>query len=195
MPCPALAKHARPYTDYVWLCDVDERKGLGVGAAYCNDKQARLFTHPIAEVAREKIRDDVVTAKFLSLISDGSTNSAALEAETVYVRYAHRGAILMNFAGYVNVESKRPRDSGCHFNSHNQTGRDGSGLATEACWFRERRENAIMSRPGFSHAEAARGPVPVPRSGSIAGLAYIPPYGEASPRWDRHRHQHLPRLR
>ena len=102
--CHALAKHARPYTDYVWLCDVDERKGLGVGAAYRNDKQARLFTHHIAEVGREQIRDDVVTAKFLSLISDDSTDSATLEAEMVYIRYTHRGAIPVNFAGYVNVE-------------------------------------------------------------------------------------------
>ena len=102
--CHALAKHARPYTDYVLLCDVDERKGLAVGTAYRNDKQARLFTHHIAEVAREQIRDDVATAKFLSLISDGSTDSAALEAEMIYVRHAHRGAISVNVAGYVNVE-------------------------------------------------------------------------------------------
>ena len=88
----------------MWLCDVDERKGLDVGTAYRNDKQARLFTHHIAEVAREQIRDDVATAKFLSLISDGSTDSAALEAEMIYVRYAHRGAISVNFAAYVNVE-------------------------------------------------------------------------------------------
>ena len=38
-----------------------------------------------------------------------------------------------------------------------------------------------MSRPGFSYAEAVSGPVPVPRSGSIAGLTYIRPYGEAFP--------------
>ena len=41
-------------------------------------------------------------------------------------------------------------------------------------------KNAVMSIPGFSYAAAARGPVS-PRSGSIAGLAYIPPYGEAFP--------------
>ena len=39
-----------------------------------------------------------------------------------------------------------------------------------------------MLRNGWTYAEAARGPVPVPRSGGgIAGLASIPPYGEAFP--------------
>ena len=56
-----------------------------------------------------------------------------------------------------------------------------SSVSLFACIRQEKRKNAIMSRPGFSYAEAIRGPVPVPRSGSIAGLAYIPPYGEAFP--------------
>ena len=46
--CHALGKHARPYTDFVWACDVDKRKGLDVGTSYRNDKQARIFTHHIA---------------------------------------------------------------------------------------------------------------------------------------------------
>ena len=37
-----------------------------------------------------------------------------------------------------------------------------------------------MLRNGWTYAEAARGPVS-PRSGSIAGLASIPSYGEAFP--------------
>ena len=102
--CHALAKHARPYTDYFWMCDLDEKKGLDVGTSYRNDKQANEFTHHIAEVAREKIRDAAQTAKFLAVISDGTTDSAALEAEMVYLRHAHRGTIAVNFAGYVNVE-------------------------------------------------------------------------------------------
>ena len=102
--CHALAKHARLYTDFVWACDVDEKMGLDVGLAYRNDKQARVFTHHIAEVARSGIRDGVQAAPFLALISDGSTDSAAIEAEMVYVRHARHGVIAVEFAGYVNVE-------------------------------------------------------------------------------------------
>ena len=47
----ALAKHARPYTDYVWQCSVDERKGLVIGTDYRSDKSASEFAHHIAEVS------------------------------------------------------------------------------------------------------------------------------------------------
>ena len=47
----ALAKHARPYTDYVWQCSVDERKGLIIGTDYRSDKSASEFAHHIAEVS------------------------------------------------------------------------------------------------------------------------------------------------
>ena len=93
-----------PSTDFVWVCDVDERKGLDIGTAYRNDKQARVFTHHIAEVARSRIRDDVQVAPFLALISNGSTDSAALEAEMIYVCHACHGVIGVELAGYVNVE-------------------------------------------------------------------------------------------
>ena len=46
----ALAKHTRPYTDYVWQCSVDERKGLVIGTDYRSDKSAPEFAHHIAEV-------------------------------------------------------------------------------------------------------------------------------------------------
>ncbi|KAK2185095.1 hypothetical protein NP493_246g02021 [Ridgeia piscesae] len=138
--CHALAKHARPYTDYVWLCNVDKRKGLDAGTAYRNDKQARLFTHHIAEVARERIRDDVATAKFLSLISDGSTDLAALEAEMIYIRQAHRRTISVNFAGYVNVErANAPGILDAITTAMSTLGltTDSGGLAAEACWLRK----------------------------------------------------------
>jgi hypothetical protein len=38
------------------------------------------------------------------VIVDGTTDSAALEAEMVYVRSAIQGRICCNFAGYVNIE-------------------------------------------------------------------------------------------
>ena len=46
-----FAKHARPYTDYVWQCSVDERKGLVIGTDYRSDKSASEFAHHIAEVS------------------------------------------------------------------------------------------------------------------------------------------------
>ena len=40
----ALAKKERPFTDFVWQCDLDEVKGVDVGTSYRNDHQAKTFT-------------------------------------------------------------------------------------------------------------------------------------------------------
>ena len=36
----ALAKHDRPFTDYIWQCELDELKGVNVGQDYRSDKAA-----------------------------------------------------------------------------------------------------------------------------------------------------------
>ena len=71
----ALAKHHRPYTDYVWMLKLDALNGADVGKEYCNDKAAAIFAHHIAEVERERLIEQVETADFVSLISDGSTDA------------------------------------------------------------------------------------------------------------------------
>ena len=47
----ALAKHDRPFMDYVWQCELDELKGITVGQDYRSDKAAADFAHHIAEVS------------------------------------------------------------------------------------------------------------------------------------------------
>ena len=32
--CHGLAKHTRPFTDYIWHCEVDEAKGMDIGNTY-----------------------------------------------------------------------------------------------------------------------------------------------------------------
>ena len=52
----AIAKHGRPFTDFSWMCQLDE-KSVTIGSAYRSDKQAHTFCHYIAEVARQKLVD------------------------------------------------------------------------------------------------------------------------------------------
>ena len=54
----AIAKKGRPFTDFVWMCELDERKGLKIGETYCNRAQARQFVSYIAEAERQKIHTD-----------------------------------------------------------------------------------------------------------------------------------------
>ena len=103
--CHALAKHQRPFRDFVWLCELDQAKGLDVGKKrYRNETAARTFTKYIAEDASKTLTDDIKDAKFLSVTSDGSTDSSTKEQEIVFVRYAKGGKIFTKF-----VATKSPR--------------------------------------------------------------------------------------
>jgi hypothetical protein len=37
----AIIKNRRPFRDYIWLCDLDEAKGLDVGDTYRNPQKAQ----------------------------------------------------------------------------------------------------------------------------------------------------------
>ena len=96
--CHAIGKKGRPYTDYVWICQLYQLKGVDIGTAYLNDKAAAVFMHHIAEVAREELVESVNLAPFISLICDGSTDSAVLEQEMEYVRYVDiHGTIMVRY--------------------------------------------------------------------------------------------------
>ena len=35
----ALIKKRRPFTDFIWMCELDEIKGVDIGETYRNEKQ------------------------------------------------------------------------------------------------------------------------------------------------------------
>lgn len=99
----ALAKHGRPYSDFKWLCMLDEAKGLKLGSTYRNDKRCRDFVKAIATDLRRGTMSLVKEAPFLSLISDGATDSSHKEAEVAYVRFALHGETFIKFVGLKNI--------------------------------------------------------------------------------------------
>jgi len=75
----ALAKHNRPFKDFVWQRQLDKAKGLNIGTTYHNDKSARLFTQAIADTERDKVKTETEGSKFVSILSDGATDSSVTE--------------------------------------------------------------------------------------------------------------------
>ena len=57
----------------------------------------------IAEVERRHLAHRLANARFLSLISDGTTDSSISEAEIVFVRYSIGGIVATSFVGVENV--------------------------------------------------------------------------------------------
>lgn len=105
----ALAKNKKSLSDFKWLCDLDEAKGLTVGATYRNIKACRTFTKFIAETAQDQIADDLKQAKFVSVTSDGATDSSITEQEIVFARYSNQGQPTTKFVGLSQPVSPNAR--------------------------------------------------------------------------------------
>ena len=57
--CHAMAKHNRPFSNFVWQCQLNKAKGLDVAVTYINDKSARSFTQVIAETERANMKREI----------------------------------------------------------------------------------------------------------------------------------------
>ena len=84
-------------------CWVDSKKGLKIGETYTNEYQAKEFIHYIVEDERRKMRARLSEGKFISVMSDGSLDSAVMEEEMVYVRSAGEGKVEVDFVGVKTV--------------------------------------------------------------------------------------------
>ena len=56
-----------PFSDFVWLCELDRQKGVKLGKTYMNEESAKEFSRHISEVEREKLRDDIKITKTFSM--------------------------------------------------------------------------------------------------------------------------------
>ena len=93
----AIAVNSRPFSDFQWMAKLDEKKGLPVGKTYRNDKQCSSFIKSISAVERAKISDEIKDAKFLSVLTDGSTDVATIENEVIYARACTGGKVHVYF--------------------------------------------------------------------------------------------------
>ena len=54
-------------------------------------EEEREFVDIIAQVEENKLREAIKSARFVSITCDGSTDSAVIEEEMVFVRYREQG--------------------------------------------------------------------------------------------------------
>ncbi|XP_053398417.1 zinc finger protein 862-like [Mercenaria mercenaria] len=99
-----IAKLGRPYSDYVHLCKLDRgNKQLDIGHTYTTDKYCQVFVRSIADTIRQTQKDHISNSKFISVISDGSTDCSSKEAECIMLRSAAAGKVLTQFIGLKHV--------------------------------------------------------------------------------------------
>ncbi|XP_058163686.1 sperm flagellar protein 2 isoform X3 [Dasypus novemcinctus] len=106
--CHAIAKTGRPLEDFIWMCKLDDMKGVDIGPVFRTNRSARTFAYFIAEVERRNLKEKLEKCKFFSVISDGVADSSIKEAKLVYVQFAHAGKVHCQIVGVHTVEKKDP---------------------------------------------------------------------------------------
>jgi len=99
-----IARDGLPFTKFSRLASLAQAQGLDVGETYRNDKQCRAFIHVIAEVERKKRSEKLHQTPFLSVMCDGSTDSAIREQEIVYIRFCSEGEVRVQLAAVKHLE-------------------------------------------------------------------------------------------
>ena len=80
-----IAKKALPFTIFEDLVELEKRHGVDVGNAYSTRQQCGEFVDVHGEYIASQLRSDLAKAKFYSVLTDSSTDSAVTEKEVVYV--------------------------------------------------------------------------------------------------------------
>ena len=83
----AVAKKGKPFSDFEYICELQIKNGLDLGENYLNDHACQKFVLSAAHIIRDDIKSVVAKNHFVSVLSDGSTDSAVVEQEIVYLRY------------------------------------------------------------------------------------------------------------
>ncbi|XP_061176042.1 zinc finger protein 862-like [Saccostrea echinata] len=83
----AVAKNGKPFTDYLYLYELNMLNGLDLGGQYNNIHACESFVEAISQTYREKIQAEILKTNCVSILADGSTDAAVMEQEIVYLRY------------------------------------------------------------------------------------------------------------
>ena len=89
---------------YHFNFSLDIMKGVDIGSTYHSQRAVREFVRSIADVERNQHKELYNAAKFISVMSDGSTDSSVVEQEIVYMRFALQGVVHTYFLGLKPVE-------------------------------------------------------------------------------------------
>ena len=84
----------RPFSDFPDLITLQRTNGLEIPFTYCNDKEAWLFTDFISLALKKELIKDIMKSDYISVLSDGSTDSSTQKEEIVYVKYLQEEEIV-----------------------------------------------------------------------------------------------------
>ena len=80
-----LVKQECPFSDYPNLITLQHKNGIKEFQSYMTDRAAVDFSDCIAEDKQEDLIKAISTSNYFSLFTDGSTDSAVIKEEVIYL--------------------------------------------------------------------------------------------------------------
>ena len=101
-----ILKKERPFTDYPDLLNLYTKNGISkLGVSYSTPDGCAYFADSIGKVMRECLKKLIFKANCFSVLSDGSTDSAATEQEKTYVLFICEGTPVLEYLSIKNVKN------------------------------------------------------------------------------------------
>ena len=99
-----VVKEGMAFHKYPKIRALQQKNSLDLGQNYLSDIACGRFVSSMAEDIKLNLKSDVEDTRFLSVLSDGSTDAGILEEEIVYIRYLKENAPVTKFAGIKNLQ-------------------------------------------------------------------------------------------
>ena len=78
-----VAMESMLFLKYPIICELERKHGVDIIGSNINEQSGRTFVHYIAEAKRQDLLKKIVSAKFYSLLIDGSTDKGNVDNEAV----------------------------------------------------------------------------------------------------------------
>ena len=80
-----IATEKIAFSKYPALCKLEAHHGVNVGTKYNNEHTAKTFCHYTAETRRQDLAENLTSAKFFSLLMDGTCDSGNIDNKMLLV--------------------------------------------------------------------------------------------------------------
>ena len=100
-----VVKEGLAFSKFQPLIELQEKNSLSLGKNYHNIMCCKMFVRSIAGSISHSLDNDLESARFVSYLSDGSTDSGIIEQEIIYTRYVKNGEVCTRFAGIAETKT------------------------------------------------------------------------------------------
>ncbi|XP_071947384.1 zinc finger protein 862-like [Antedon mediterranea] len=102
--CYMMALEEIPFSKFPRIAQLEIRHKVPLGQTYLTEPKCREFSEIIGEVIENETLNKIKEAKYISILSDGSTDVSNLEKELVYVTFATNAEVSTKLLSIRNIK-------------------------------------------------------------------------------------------